>query len=96
MGKTNDDGSVKGNSKTFYYTLSDEQIAWFTTHEDGKTFYAALFNCGESECEITAELPVTCSLSAHEVWTSADSEVSGTLTASVKPHGVAMFRLTRI
>lgn len=27
--ETNADGSVKGNSKTFYYTLSDEQIAWF-------------------------------------------------------------------
>ena len=74
----------------------NEQIAWFATHEDGKTFYAALFNCGESECEITAELPVACRLSAKEVWTGAGSEVSGTISASVKPHGAAMFRLTRV
>lgn len=26
--ETNEDGSVKGNGKTFYYTLSDEQITW--------------------------------------------------------------------
>ena len=74
----------------------NEQIAWFTTHEDGKSFYAALFNCGESECEITAELPVKCSLSSHEIWTGAESGVSGSISAVVKPHGTAMFRLTRV
>ena len=74
----------------------NEQIAWFTTHEDGKTFYAALFNCGESECEITAELPVTCRLTAREIWTGKESEGSGKVSAAVKPHGTAMFRLTRI
>ena len=73
----------------------NEQIAWFTTHTDGKTFYAALFNCSETECTITADLPVECALSAHEIWTGADSSVSGSISASVKPHGTAMFRLTR-
>ena len=72
-----------------------EQIAWFTTHTDGSTYYAALFNCNEEECEITAALPVECRLNAHEIWTGADSSVSGSISAKVKPHGAAMFRLTR-
>lgn len=73
-----------------------EQIAWFTSCTDGKSYYIALFNCGEKECSITAELPIDCTFSAREIWTGADSEVSGEITAFVKPHGAAMFRLTRV
>lgn len=73
-----------------------EKIAWFTTHTDGKTFYAALFNCGEKPCSITAQLPLECEMTAHEIWTGSDSTVSGSITAEVAPHGAAMFRLTRI
>ncbi len=79
-------GTVDGN----------EQIAWFATHTDGRTFYAALFNCGETECEITARLPVECQMKAHEIWTGTDSDIRGSISARVKPHGAAMFRLTRI
>ena len=73
-----------------------EQIAWFTSCTDGKSYYIALFNCGEKECSITAELPIDCTFSAREIWTGAVNEVSGEITAFVKPHGAAMFRLTRV
>lgn len=73
-----------------------EQIAWFTSCTDGNSYYIALFNCGEKECSITAELPIDCTLSAREIWTGAVNEVSGEITAFVKPHSAAMFRLTRV
>lgn len=73
-----------------------EQIAWFTSCTDGNSYYIALFNCGEKECSITAELPIDCTFSAREIWTGAVNEVSGEITAFVKPHGAAMFRLTRV
>ncbi len=73
----------------------NEQIAWFTTHKDGKKFYVALFNCGEKECEISATLPVDEKLSAEEIWTGEKSEICGEICAAVKPHGVAMFLLER-
>ena len=74
-----------------------------TRRDKRRTHYKAVVptvvtcsNCGEKECSITAELPIDCTFSAREIWTGADSEVSGEITAFVKPHGAAMFRLTRV
>ena len=73
-----------------------EEIAWFSTHNDGRRFYCALFNAGESETEITARLPVDCELSAYDIWEKSErGVVRGSVTASVKPHGAVMLRLTR-
>ncbi len=73
-----------------------EEIAWFSTHTDGKRFYCALFNAGERETEITAQLPISDELSAVEIWENGDmGTVRGSVTASVRPHGAAMICLTR-
>ncbi|MGN1119360.1 MAG: alpha-galactosidase, partial [Oscillospiraceae bacterium] len=73
-----------------------EEIAWFSTHTDGKRFYCALFNAGEHETEITAQLPISDELSAVEIWENRDmGTVRGSVTARVRPHGAAMICLTR-
>ena len=76
----------------------NEQIAWFTSHNDGKSYYVALFNAGESECDIKAELPFTAEFSVYDVWSKKDSGISGeicSVSAKVKPHGAQLFKLTR-
>lgn len=73
-----------------------EEIAWFSTHKDGKRFYCALFNAGEEKTEITAKLPVDCELSVYDIWSGRElGEVKGSVSAEVNPHGAVMLRLTR-
>lgn len=73
-----------------------EEIAWFTSHEDGLSYYAALFNAGESEAEITAQLPIPAKLCAREIWTGDSlGTVCGSVTRKVSPHGAALIKLTR-
>lgn len=74
----------------------NEQIAWFTSHNDGNSYYIALFNCGEEECEITASIPVAAEFAVMDVWSKEECDsVTDTVTAMVKPHGARIFRLTR-
>lgn len=74
----------------------NEQIAWFASHTDGKSYYAALFNCGENECDITAELPITSELTCEDIWSGEIlDKVNGSVSASVRPHGAKLFKLTR-
>ena len=73
-----------------------EQIAWFTSHNDGKSYYIALFNCGEEEREITAALPFAADFTVTDVWSKeALSDISDSITAKVKSHGARLFRITR-
>lgn len=76
-------------------TASGEEIAWFAAHKDGRSYYAALFNAGESAAEITARLPIDCECSAVEIWSGKESSVCGEVSAVVKPHSAALFKLTR-
>ncbi|MBQ2799701.1 MAG: glycoside hydrolase family 27 protein [Ruminiclostridium sp.] len=73
-----------------------EQIAWFTSHNDGKSYYIALFNCGEEELEITAALPFAADFAVTDVWSKEGlSDISDSITAKVKSHGARLFRITR-
>jgi hypothetical protein len=77
-------------------TADGEEIAWFTSHTDGKTFYVALFNAGETECEISADLPISGEFVSYDIWQKKElGNVSGTVSAKVKPHGAALFKLCR-
>lgn len=76
-------------------TDNGEEIAWFAANKDGRSYYAALFNAGESTAEISAVLPIDCECSAVEIWTKKESSVCGTVSAVIKPHGAALFKLTR-
>ncbi len=74
----------------------NEQTAWFTSHKNGMAYYAALFNAGETECVITARLPIEEVLSCRELWSHADFlPIKGEVSASVKPHGAVIFKLQR-
>lgn len=77
-------------------TESGEQIAWFTSHVDGRRYYAALFNAGETECVITARLPLEERLLAYDIWQGKELGIAeGTVSAKVKPHGAVLIRLSR-
>ncbi len=73
-----------------------EKIAWFTSHTDGQRYYVALFNAGESECEIKADLPIKDELLCYDIWSKRKTRsVIGTVKAKVPPHGVVIYRLSR-
>ena len=73
----------------------EEDIAWFTSHNDGKRYYAALFNAGGEEREITAQLPFARVMEAYDIWQGKSvGTVSGSVKAVVKPHGAVLYRLT--
>lgn len=73
-----------------------EQAAWFASHNDGKSYYIALFDLGESECEITAELPFGGKFTALDVWSGeALGSVTDSVSARVAPHAAALIKLTR-
>lgn len=77
-------------------TDGNEQIAWFTSHNDGKIYYIALFNAGEAECEITAQLPFTAEFTVCDVFSGRALEpVHDTVTANVTPHGARLLKLMR-
>ena len=74
----------------------NEHIAWFTSHNNGKDYYIALFNAGESSCTITAELPFECDFSVTDVWSGkAVDDAYDKVSAEVKPHGAVLLKLTR-
>lgn len=78
-------------------TEEGEEIAWFTSHTNGESYYIALFNAGESACDITAEFPIERELAAYDIWESKPTgKVSGSITAKVNSHGAKIFRLTRV
>ena len=75
----------------------NEQIVWFTSHNDGKTYYVALFNAGESDAQIIAPLPFTAQMSCTDVWTGAEcGNANGMVFAQVRPHGAVVYKLTRM
>ncbi|MBQ2824522.1 MAG: glycoside hydrolase family 27 protein [Oscillospiraceae bacterium] len=74
----------------------NEHIAWFTSHNNGKDHYIALFNAGESECAVTAKLPFAADFSVTDVWNGKNcGKVSDSVSADVKPHGAVLLKLTR-
>lgn len=73
-----------------------EQIAWFTSHQDGKSFYVALFNAGEEGCEIVVDIPVYGEFEVYDIWESKKAGViEGSMSAHIAAHGAKVFRLTR-
>ncbi len=77
-------------------TDGKEQIAWFTTHQNGRDFYLALFNCAEEECGITAKLPFAEEFHVTDVWSGKElGTVTDSVEAQVRAHGAGLFKLTR-
>lgn len=74
----------------------NEQIAWFTSHEDGRSFYVALFNAGEEECEIAVDIPVSGEFEVYDIWESKKAGViEGSMSTHIAAHGAKVFKLTR-
>ena len=73
-----------------------ENIAWFTSHENGQTYYIALFNAGEVRCTVTAEIPLSGEFNCTNVWSGEScGSISGSVSAAVNPHGAVIFKLVR-
>lgn len=78
-------------------TEDGEEIAWFTSHVNGESYYIALFNAGETERDISAALPIEREFAAYDVWSGKTAgTVNGTATARVKPHGAKLLKLTAV
>lgn len=78
-------------------TEDGEDIAWFTSHVNGGSYYIALFNAGETERDITADLPIERELAAYDVWSGKPAgNVNGIVTARVRPHGAKLLKLTAV
>lgn len=74
----------------------NEQIAWFTSHQDGRSFYVALFNAGEEGCEIVVDIPIYGEFEVYDIWESKKNGViKGSMSAHIAAHGAKVFKLTR-
>lgn len=74
----------------------NEQIAWFTSHQDGRSFYVALFNAGEEGCEIVVDIPIYGEFEVYDIWESKKTGViKGSMSAHIAAHGAKVFKLTR-
>lgn len=73
----------------------NEQIIWLAPAKDASVNYVALFNAGESVCDITVDIarlgikPTN----AYDIWNFTTEAVGDKLTATVNPHGVRLFKL---
>ena len=59
----------------------------------------ALFNAGEAEAEVTAELPFGDHFVVTDEWNGTVSDTAegiDSISAVVKPHGAQLFKLTRV
>lgn len=74
-----------------------EKIAWFAPAVDGSAYYLGLFNAGEKECSISVDLRNLgiAATKAYKIWEKTSSDIDSVVTAVVKPHGVALFKLTK-
>ncbi len=78
-------------------TENGEDIAWFTSHVNGESYYIAVFNAGETERDIAVDLPIEREFAAYDVWSGKPAgTVNGTVTARVKPHGAKLLKLTAV
>ena len=74
----------------------NEQIAWFTSHQDGRSFYVALFNAGEEGCEIVVDIPIYGEFQVYDIWESKKTGViKGSMSAHIAAHAAKVFKLTR-
>lgn len=74
----------------------NEQIVWFAPTTDASAYYIALFNAGESICRISQDidkLGINVS-NAYDIWNKTDKAVTGEISSDVRPHGVALFKLS--
>lgn len=72
-----------------------EDIAWFTSHNDGKRYYVALFNADGEEREISARIPVERETDVFDIWQGNEAGTArGSVSAVVKPHGAVLLKLT--
>ncbi|WP_018750584.1 glycoside hydrolase family 27 protein [Paenibacillus sanguinis] len=74
----------------------DDKVVWLAEGADGIR-YAALFNTGEADCEISvdlAELGLDEQTTGLELWSRQSATVQqGRLTALVPPHGTRLYQL---
>lgn len=76
-----------------------DRVVW-TTSVAGVARYAALFNTGEAELEVSVSasaLGLNAAATATELWSGeawGTVEASGSLAASIPPHGAKLFKLS--
>ncbi len=73
----------------------NEQIIWLAPAKDASVNYVALFNAGESVCDITVDIALLGikPANAYDIWNFTTEAVGDKLTATVNSHGVRLFKL---
>lgn len=73
----------------------NEQIIWLAPAKDASVNYVALFNAGESVCDITVDIALLGikPTNAYDIWNFTTEAVGDKLTATVNSHGVRLFKL---
>lgn len=74
-----------------------EKIAWFAPSTDGSAYYLGLFNASDKGCSISVDLRDLgiAPTKAYEIWEKTSSDIGSIVTAEVRPHGAALFKLTK-
>lgn len=76
----------------------DDEIIWATNDNDGKNYYLAQFNVGSTEKEISTKLAfigIENDVQVYNIWEKTNIGISkGEIVSNVKPHGVALYKLT--
>ncbi|MBE5786396.1 MAG: glycoside hydrolase family 27 protein [Clostridiales bacterium] len=71
-----------------------EECAWIAPRQDGEGGYIALFNLSDEERELSIQ-PECWSGKAKELWTEKESAPGAALTARLKPHDAAVWKVER-
>lgn len=73
----------------------EEKAAWLNFV--GDVPYVALFNLREAPAMVSADLTELvggAAYTAEELWTKEASDVQGTISAEIEPHGARLYKLT--
>jgi alpha-galactosidase len=99
---TNDEVIAVNQSSLYNRALFDENglVAWGANAAGSTDKYVALFNTRETVATVSVPLQflgVVGPMRARNLWTHSNSDVQGlSLSASLPPHGAALFRLSAV
>lgn len=75
-----------------------DHIVWAANDDNGADFYLAQFNTGDDESTIDTPLSflgIEKAVEVYDIWNEYGfAETSGHIVSTVKPHGVALYRLS--
>ena len=71
------------------FSRDGDKVIWVSDGENCR--YAALFNTGDTECEIT--LPLDGARTVYDIWAKKELGKVTDLTVPVAPHGAKLYKI---